>query len=138
MRVNSRVFSERTDMLDNIRIPNCPSQFRTVAENIMAMVTKPGYSVGNYNTMTELDKILMVDYWKEYDGFMSAAYELMYPSKEQAWQAAKKWFVEKATPPELIRRSREFLVSHNYLLIREDVQAYATRASINYRQSLRS
>lgn len=127
MRVNSRVFSERTDMLDTIRIPNCPSQFRSVAENIMAMVTKPGYSVGNYNTMTELDKILMADYWKEYD----------YLQEGLDVDKFKQWFVLKATSSENIRRSREFLVSHNYLIVRDDVQSYATRASINYRQSLR-
>ncbi len=127
MRVNSRVFSERTDMFNGIKIPNCPSQFKVIAENLMDMVTKPGYSVGEYNTMTELDKILMLAYWREYDGLV--AYKL---EGEFDW-----WFIHKATSAELIRRARQFLCEKNYLLPKESVAQHAFEAGEKFRQTIR-
>jgi len=52
MRVNSRVFDEKQDMFQAIRVPNCPSEFRTVAENILAMATIGGTLVSH----TQLEK----------------------------------------------------------------------------------
>ncbi len=127
MRVNSRVFTERTDMLDGIQIPNCPSQFKVIAERIIMMVTKPGYSVGDYNTMTELDKILMVDYWKEYDG-------LNLDTLESGW---REWFVRKATAPELIRRSRQWLSEHQYLILRPEVADRAYEAGNKFSRAIK-
>ena len=112
MRVNSRVFTERTDMFENIKVPSCPSEFRAVAENILMMATKPGYAVGDYNTMTELDKNLMVDYWMEYDG-------LRYEKDSFTYQFKLEWFIKKATAPELIRRARQYLVERNYLIVKQ-------------------
>lgn len=127
MRVNSKVFTQRMDMLDTIRIPNCPSQFKTIAENIMNLVAKPGYSVGDYNTMTELDKILMMDYWKEYDQFIP----------ELDFSNFKLWFVHRATAPELLRRAREWLASHNYIIIKGDVQQRALDAGIKFSRAIK-
>lgn len=126
MRVNSRVFDEKQDIFQNIRVPNCPSEFRAVAENILMMATKPGYSVGDYHTMTELDKILMVDYWFNFDGMVAS--DLL---------EFQKWFVKKATPPELIRRARQWLTEHNYLLVKSDVQTRAQEAGAKFRSSVR-
>lgn len=127
MRVNSRVFTERTDMLDGIQIPNCPSQFKVIAERLVMMATKPGYSVGDYNTMTELDKRLMVDYWREYDGLNDIV----------AISGFHDWFVYKATETELLRRARQFLVERNYFLIREDVREHAEQAGEKFRHAVR-
>jgi hypothetical protein len=125
------------DMLDGVRIPNCPSQFKVIAENIMNMAMKPGYSVGDYNTMTELDKILMLDYWSEYDGFMDATYEVMYPSREQAYQSSRNWFIKKATAPELIRRARQYLTERNYLLIKDSVAQHAYQAGEKFSRAIK-
>ncbi len=127
MRVNQRVFTERTDMLDGIRIPNCPSQFKIIAENLMNMAAKPGYSLGDYNTMTELDKILMMDYWKEYDQFIEG---LDFPN-------FKLWFIHKATAPELIRRARQFLTEHNYLIVKESVAQHAHEAGEKFSRAIK-
>lgn len=127
MRVNSRVFTERIDMLDGIRIPNCPSQFKIIAENIMNMVSKPGYSMGDYHTMTELDKMLMWDYWREYDGLPITTYDDL-----------RLWFIHKATAPELIRRARQFLAERNYLLIRADVADRAHEAGNKFSKAIKS
>lgn len=129
MRVNSRVFDERTDMFDGIRIPNCPTQFKIIAENIMNMVSKPGYSVGNYNTMTELDKILMLDYWKEYDGCFQF---------EATYDEYKNWFVKNATTPELIRRARQWLSEHNYIIVNPDVSERAYEAGSKFSKAIKS
>ena len=132
MRVNSRVFTERTDMLDGIRIPNCPNQFKTIAENIMNMAVKLGYSPpSNYHTMTELDKILMTDYWKEYDGLFKDM--RMYSVIDDF----NDWFVHKATAPELIRRARQWLAEHNYIILDADVAERAYEAETKFRRAIK-
>jgi hypothetical protein len=136
MRVNSRVFDEKQDMFQAIRVPNCPSEFRAVAENILAMATKPGYALSDYNTMTELDKTLMFDYWKEFDGMMTEVKNLVDPCPYHFGDFTK-WFVKKATPPELIRRARQWLTEHNYLIVKEAVAQNAQKAGQKFRQSVR-
>jgi len=130
MRVNSRVYDEKTDMFQAIRVPNCPSEFRVVAENILSMATKPGYALSDYNTMTELDKNLMWDYWREFDG----AKPVM---NCDTIAMMREWFVKKATPPELIRRARQWLTEHNYLIVKEAVAQNAQKAGQKFRQSVR-
>jgi len=120
MKVNSRVFTERTDLLGGIQIPNCPSQIRPIAERLIMMITKPGYSPPNYNTVSELDKNLMMDFWEEYDG-LSAITDL------------RKWFVCSATFPDLITRARRWLTEHQYIFLKADVieRAYEAQAKFS-------
>lgn len=129
MRVNSRVFSERQDMLGNIQISNCPSQLRRIAENIVNMATQLDYSFPDYHTITELDKRLMVDYWKNYDG-------LKFDSVE-AIVGFDKWFIKSATHPDLITRARRWLIEHNYLIIKPDVAERAYEAESKFSKSIR-
>lgn len=131
VRVNSRVFDERTDMFDRIQVPNCPSEFRAIAENILMMATKPGYSVGDYHTMTELDKNLMVDYWVAFDGLGHLGVSFA------SLADFTIWFTKKATAPELIRRARQFLVEKNYLIIKPEVQKHAYEASSKFSRSVK-
>ena len=130
MRVNQKVFTERIDMLDSIRIPNCPNQFKTIAENIMNMATKPGYSVGDYHTMTELDKILMLDYWREFDNLPAT-------DDKEDYLFDKFWFIHKATAPELIRRARQWLSEHQYLILKPDVAERAYEAGEKFRKGIK-
>lgn len=134
MRVNSRVFTERMDMLDGIQVPNCPPQFKLIAENIMNMVSKPGYSIGKYHTMTELDKILMLNYWEEYDGMLF----LPPHDDELIGEDYRNWFIHKATAPELIRRARQWLSEHNYLLINPNVSERAYEAGSKFSRAIKS
>lgn len=124
MRVNSRVFIERQDMMGLIQIPNCPSQFKVIAENIVNMATKPGYSIGDYNTMTELDKMLMWDYWREYDDLTQL-------------RDMKSWFIHEATAPDLITRARRWLAEHNYIIIKPDVSERAHEAEDKFSRAIR-
>jgi hypothetical protein len=129
VRVNSRVFEERTDMLDGIQIPNCsPKELRVVAERIMNMVTKLGYSVGDYNSVTELDKKITVDYWKEYDMLRDCI---------DGFVKFEVWYPKYATEAELISRARRWLVERNYLLLKEEVVKRSITASNNFRQAVR-
>jgi len=130
MRVNSRVYDEKTDMMGVIRVPNCPSEFRAVAENILSMATKPGYALSDYNTMTELDKNLMWDYWREFDGGKPVL-------NCDTIAQMREWFVKKATAPELIRRARQWLTEHQYLIVKETVAQNAQKAGQKFRQSVR-
>ena len=108
MRINTRVFSENhVDMLDGIKVGNVPSQLRPIAENIMNLFNKPGFTFGDYRTMTEADKVLMVAYWKEYDLLNDAL---------DGYVKFEIWFVTHATPPELIRRARQYLTERRWLI----------------------
>jgi len=130
MRVNSRVFTEKSDMFDGIQIPNCPSQLRTVAENLIMMLTKPGYAVGDYRNMTQLDKVLTLDYWREYDD--------MKPVLNCGTIAGfRDWFINQSTSADLITRARRWLMEHNYIFVKENVQEYAIEASNKWRQSVK-
>lgn len=130
MRVNSRVHTERTDMLGNIQIPNCPSEFRKEAEQIVMMASGLDYSVGEYHSMTELDKILMWDYWKTYDGLPTTASAII--------DGLGTWFIHQSTAPEILRRARQWLTQHNYLIVNPDVAERATQAGDNWRKSLKN
>jgi len=130
MRINSRVFTEKTDLLESIQITNCPVQFRKIAEQLVMMATKPGYSVGSYNTMTELDKMLMWDYWREFDG--------MKPTLNcSTITGIREWFIHEATAPELIRRARQWLSEHQYFLIDESVAQRAHEAGTKFSKAIK-
>jgi hypothetical protein len=128
MRVNSKVFTERSDMMGDIKIPNCqPKELCTVCERIMNMVTALDYSVGDYNSVTELDKLLTVDYWKTYDG-------LTLEQLESGW---RDWFVHKATEAEIISRARRWLVERNYLLLKPEIIERSQAASAKFSNAVK-
>lgn len=127
MRVNSRVFTEKSDLFDSIKIPNCPSEIRAVAESVMMLVTAPGYSTPTYRNVTQLDKIITWEYWLEVDGMRAI---LNNPSD------MKGWFVNKATSPDLISRSMRWLTSHNYLLLDPAVQERAMASKDRWQKSM--
>ncbi len=125
MKVNSKVFTERMDMLGNIQIPNCPQEFRVVAERLMNMACELDYSVGIYHDMTELDKKIAVDYWIKYDG--------LYDIKINDF---KSWYLH-ATNVSEISRAKRWLVEHNYLILPEHIIRQAQTSAENYRRSIK-
>ena len=140
MRINSRVYDEKQDMFEGIRVPNCPSEFRVIAENILMMASRPGYAIGDYNTMTELDKNLMWDYWVEYDAFSETLGQVAYAHHRnpKSQTNMKEWFVKHATAPELIRRARQWLTERNYLIVKPEVQKRALEAGSKYGRSIKA
>lgn len=129
MRVNSRVFDEKKDLFDNIKLPNCPTELRTVAESLMMLVTKPGYSSPIYRSVTQLDKILIWEYWTRIDGLKA-----ILDNNNQI--ELREWFVNKATSADLISRSVRWLNSHNYLLLDPVVQERAMAARDRWQKSI--
>lgn len=128
MRVNPRVFNERTDMFASIQIPNCsPDRLKTVCENIMNMITKPGYKCPSYNKVSELDKLIALAYWGEYDGLDNS----ITPDKFGAW------YRDKATEPAWIGRGLEWLRSHHYIILPEEIESRAQKAHENMTKAMR-
>jgi len=130
MRVNQRVFTERIDMMDGIRVPNCPSEFREQAEKLVTMACGLGYQVGKYHRMSELQKILIVDYWITYDNLDEII--------GRDGLSFRNWFVYTATQPELLRRAIQWLVAGNYFIVPENIRENALKASKHMAQSVKA
>jgi hypothetical protein len=82
----------------------------------------------NYHTMSELDKIIMCDYWEFYDNLES----VLTGSKP-----FHKWFIEEATNTEWLRRSREYLCQHRAIFPKTGVAEHAYQASENFRHNVK-
>ena len=129
MRVNSKVFTERTDMLSDIVIPNCsPKELSIVTERLINMIVKVGYSVGSYNSVSDLVKKLTVDYWKEYDGLVS--------STLNGTASFKLWYLH-ATSEDEIGRALRWLREHHYVYFDETVEERARKSEQSWRQSIK-
>jgi len=124
MRVNFNMLN--VDMLNEIHLPNAPSLFRGVAEKVVALVTRTQFP--NYHTMAQFDKQLTIEYWKQYDGLDKALSE---PA------TFRQWFTEKATYPEYIRRARQWLVEHNYLIPKKAISDRAQEAGEKWRTAVK-
>lgn len=131
MRINPKVLANM-DMTGVIQIHDCPSPFKTIAENIVNLLAQPGYSVGEYHTMTELDKTLMWNYWRAFDGLYSNKKDDIYDI-----YMIREWFIHKATAPELIRRARQWLSERNYVIIDPDVATRAMEAGNKFSKSVK-
>ena len=66
MRINPEVETKWRDAFGEIHIPetsHCPNQIKKICENILTMYTGlDGVCPTSYNTMSELDKMIMVNY----------------------------------------------------------------------------
>ena len=128
MRINSDVDTKWRDAFGEIHIPetsHCPPQIKKICENILTMYSGlDGVCPTSYNTMTELDKMIMLDYWTEYDGLNMPI-------------SFREWFLKEATPPELVRRSREWLRQHRAVIPKQEVSDHADQASDNFRHSVK-
>jgi hypothetical protein len=135
MRINPEVETKWRDMTGEIHIPetsHCPNQIKKICENILTMYTGlDGVCPTSYNTMSELDKMIMLDYWRNYDGMETAFSPFI------NLQDFQKWFGKSATPPELVRRSIQYLSEHHAALIDSRVKENAMKASENFRHSVK-
>jgi hypothetical protein len=128
MRVNPEVETKWRDAFGEIHIPetsHCPSQIKPICERILTMCTRLGYA---YNTMTQLDRILMLQYWREYDHLNDCL---------DGYVKFETWFMNHATETELLRRSRQYLVEHHAFWIDAKIAEHAFEAGNKFRQSIR-
>ena len=132
MRINEEVETKWRDAFGEIHIPetsHCPNQIKKICENILTMYTGlDGVCPTSYNTMSELDKMIMLDYWERYDNMN------LYINNLGEFE---QWFIKRATESELLRRSRQFLVEHRALLVKSEVKERADHANDNMRHSVK-
>ena len=136
LSIHDEVQTKWTNMLGEVQIPetsNCPSLIKPTCEKILMMLLKIKSeldgSFPDYNTMSELDKILMFQYWREYDGFQDA---LCRTSGE-----FQEWFMKSATSTDLISRSRRFLCEHHAIFVKKDVAEHAQESGNRIRMGMR-
>ena len=134
MRINPEVKQKRIDMNGEVRIPNCePQQLKVVAERLMKMLLDREEELDatpyQYNTVTELDRKIILHYWRRYDGLQDTALS-DYDFQE--------WWLKDATEPDLITRSRRWLLSHRYIFLKQGVEERRQEASENFSRAVRS
>jgi len=112
-------------MLDEIQLPSCPSMFRTQAERILWLLART--EPITYVKMSQFDKHLIYEYWKQIDGLDRALSGDF-----------KSWFISQATMPELIRRARQWLIEKNYLIPTQGVEDRAQEAGTKWRQGVKA
>jgi hypothetical protein len=110
------------DLLDNYQIPSCPTMFRKEAENIILILTRTQFE--DYHTMTNFDKKMLYEYWRQIDGVEATLHDI---------HAFYEWLTTKATEPEKIRRARQWLIEHNFIIPKPNVSEHAQKAGDNWR-----
>lgn len=113
------------DMLDDIHLPNCPSMFRTQAEQIIKIIS--GMQPVSYNKVSTFDRHLIVEVWKS-DGLDQA---LENP------ESFRKWYLSHATEPDLITRARRWLMEHNYLISSPSIAERAQESSEKWKAGIK-
>jgi hypothetical protein len=108
---------------EKYRLEICPSSIRKIAENILKLIDSTFFE--SYNTMSNLDKQIIYAYWTKIDREPTEVYTDEY----------KDWFFEKSTQPEDIRRARQWLVEHNFIIVKPDVAQRAQEAGTKRRRS---
>ena len=99
------------------------ASLRKTAENILSIIESTYFE--SYNTMSNLDKQLIYAYWIKIDG----------EPNEVRTDEYRDWFFDKCTVPEDIRRARQWLVEHNFIIVKSDVAKHAQEAGNNRRRS---
>jgi len=124
MKINWRLIDY--DLLEELTLPQCPTLFRTQAEHIIEIISRTPFE--GYTKMSQYDKHLILEYWRQLDGLDSAL---------QKPEEFKDWFLKQATNPELIRRARQWLIEHNYLIPSKSVEEFAQQAGVNWRRGVK-
>ncbi|MAH45836.1 hypothetical protein CMI37_08395 [Candidatus Pacearchaeota archaeon] len=121
MRINDKKL--KFNMLNEIAIEECPPSIKVIVERLLSAlnVTK----VGNYNKMTELDRLLTLLYWETYDGLN------IYLNLDKF----DEWYKEKATNPDLISRARRWLIENRYIIAKSSATKWAQQAGDNWIKS---
>jgi len=126
MKLTSKALQSR-NMMGELQLHDCPEpSIETAANRILMCMDNPGFEFGDYNNMTEVDKKLVVIYWKEYDGLR--------PFKD--WREFSAWFVP-ATNGDIITRAKRWLHEHNYIWIKPEVVSKARNQEARMRNAIK-
>ena len=126
MKINWKIVAH--DLTGSVVIPCAPALLRAAAQHIIEIVERTPPI--EYSSMSNLDKKLLYEYWKQIDGM------------EEALEAARedpkhfyRWFLDAATSPETISRARRWLIEHNYIIISSRIGQQAIEAGQKYRST---
>lgn len=108
---------------EKYRLEMCPTSIRKIAENILSLIESTYFE--SYYTMSNLDKQLIYAYWIKIDC----------EPNEVRTDEYRDWFFDKCTVPEDIRRARQWLVEHNFIIVKPDVLKHAQEAGTKRRRS---
>jgi hypothetical protein len=126
MRLNDDKLELSKDIFGDLVLQDCPPFFKTVAENIIRSLNV-GKLIGTdeYNTISELDRLLTIDYWRDFDG-LPGKFDIEY---------FREWYM-KATNPDLISRARRWLVENRYIILPTAIAERAQNAEESWRGSV--
>jgi hypothetical protein len=126
MRVNSKVLDERVNLLGELYVRDCPTEFQEEANKLLNMCVEVGYSPpSNYRTITELYRALTVDFWIRYDGLSLEVKDY------------RKWYMQAHDPSDIERAIRLLIQKHYFTGIPEEILERRDKAAQNVRQSVR-
>jgi len=123
MKVNFSILEK--DCFGEIVVKHAPGMIKTQAEQILTILSRT--AVPPYNKVTDFDKELTYQYWKQIDAM---------PCKI-SHEEFRLWFRVAATYPELIRRARQWLVEHNYLIPTKKVAELSQSSSSKWRGGIK-
>jgi len=129
--MHEKIDSELRDMFGEIKIAKEKleiKELRNIAERILTMVVKPHCRCMNYNTMTEFDKWLTATYWWEYDNFASV--------KSGDREEFMKWYVNRATIPDMIARARRWILQEGFIRLKDSVMVQSMNSQDRYQRGL--
>lgn len=116
MFLNEELLRNARDLQGDINLRDCPAPIKDCADKLLTLAISLA-PLDSYETPSELDKKLCVLYWRFFDGL-----------DQGTVVDFDRWFVEKATYPEHIRRARQWLVSAGYLRLRPGVASLGVEA----------
>jgi len=125
MRLNDDKLDLSRDLFNELVLKECPAVFKTAAENIIRMLNV-GVMYADYKTVSDLDRLLTVDYWREFDAL----------PKKLDIEEFREWYL-KATTPDLISRARRWLVENRYLILPTAISERAQEAAGHFGRSVK-
>jgi len=125
MRLNDDKLELSRDLFGELVLKDCPQVFKAQAENIVRMLNV-GVLYSDYSTVSELDRMLVVDYWRDFDAL----------PKTLDIEEFRDWYM-KATNPDLVSRARRWLVENRYIILPTAVAERAQEAGSNFGRSVK-
>jgi hypothetical protein len=127
LKVHSDLIQNQ-DAFGYISIPELKKEsIRVVAEQLVMMISGRNYDLGEYFTITELEKKLTLDYWVRYDKLNNVI--------AHDDTSFRHWYI-KATNASEIERAIRWLRREKLLLLDTDVEMHAHDAAKAYEHGM--
>lgn len=97
-----KVAGKRTERI----LMDCPPDIWTVTLHLLRILVRTEVP---WDSSPSIDKVLILEYWRHFDRIDLIG--------QEGWWNTEHWFRSEATDPALIIRAKEWLVSHNILVL---------------------